>query len=171
MTNAFRPPAPADTTGRRFAIERTYKAPLVDLWNRWTTKAGIETWWGPEGFAVTVRQLDLRPGGELLYDMTAVGRAQILFMKSAGLPVTTEAKITYTEVVPLQRLAYETLAEFIPGVEPYAVTTVVELHPDPKGVRMVLTFDAMHDDEWTKRSAMGHESELRKLDTVVEARA
>jgi hypothetical protein len=35
--------------------------------------------------------------------------------------------------------------------------------------RQVLTFDAMHDDEWTKRAVMGHESELDKLAKVLEA--
>jgi hypothetical protein len=28
---------------------------------------------------------------------------------------------------------------------------------------MVLTFDAMHDEEWTKRATMGWEMELGKL--------
>ncbi len=39
------------------------------------------------------------------------------------------------------------------------------------GVRMVLTFDAMHADEWTQRAVMGWESELDKLATVLEDRA
>jgi hypothetical protein len=60
----------------------------------------------------------------------------------------TEARVTYTEVAPQRRLAYEQLADFIPGVEPYAVATVVELRPSAQGVRMVLTFDAMHDEQW-----------------------
>jgi Activator of Hsp90 ATPase homolog 1-like protein len=69
----------------------------------------------------------------------------------------------FTEVVPLRRLAYLHRADFIPGVEPYDVATVVELHPASEGVRMVLTFDAMHSDEWTERAVMGWESELGKL--------
>ena len=60
-------------------------------------------------------------------------------------------------------------ADFIPGVEPYDVGTVVELHETPRGVRMVLTFDAMHNDEWTRRATMGWESEIGKLGAVLEA--
>ncbi len=52
---------------------------------------------------------------------------------------------------------------------PYAVTTVVELHPEASAVRMTLTFDAMHDDEWTQRATMGWESELGKLEQRLEA--
>ncbi len=56
---------------RRITIERTYKAPIEDVWELWTTKDGIESWWGPEGFTVKVHKLDLRPGGELRYAMIA----------------------------------------------------------------------------------------------------
>ena len=97
-------------------LERTFKAPIEDVWDLWTTKDGIESWWGPEGFAVKVRKLDLRPGGELLYAMTATAPDQIEFMKKAGMPLTTESRVIYTEVVPPRRLAYSQLADFIPGI-------------------------------------------------------
>lgn len=71
----------------------------------------------------------------------------------------------------MRRLAYVHLTDFIPGVEPYDVATVVELHPDARGVRMVLTVDAMHDELWTQRSVMGWESELGKLAPLLESRA
>lgn len=70
------------------------------------------------------------------------------------MPVTHECRITFTDVTPWRRLAYIHRADFIPGVEPYDVATVVELHNTPGGVRMVLTFDPMHDDEWTNRAAL-----------------
>jgi uncharacterized protein YndB with AHSA1/START domain len=157
-------------TRKRITLERFYRASIQDVWDLWTTKAGIESWWGPGGFAVTVRTLDLRPGGELLYAMTAIDPPQVEFMKKAGMPVTQECRITFAEIVPRRRLAYVHLADFIPGVEPYDVGTVVELHETPRGVRMVLTFDAMHNDEWTRRATMGWESEIGKLGAVLEAR-
>ena len=110
-----------------------------------------------------MRKLDLRPGGELHYAMTATAPPQIEFMKKAGMPLTTEAKLTYTEVSPPRRLAYTHLADFIPGVEPYRVAHLVELTPLGDSVRMVLTFDAMHDEEWTNRAKMGWEMEFGKL--------
>ena len=61
----------------------------------------------------------------MLYAMTAVAPAQAQFMKDAGMPLTTQGRITYTEVVAQRRLAYIHLADFIPGVEPYDVATVV----------------------------------------------
>jgi uncharacterized protein YndB with AHSA1/START domain len=148
---------------RTVTLERTFDASIEEVWDLWTTKDGIESWWGPDGFAVKVLSLDLRPGGVLLYTMTAVGADQIAFMKNAGMPLVTETRATYTEVDPPRRLAYSTFADFIPGVEPYDVTTAVDLYPIPEGVRLVLTQDAMHDDSWTQLAVMGWESELGKL--------
>jgi uncharacterized protein YndB with AHSA1/START domain len=152
---------------RRITIERTYQADLKDVWELWTTKEGIESWWGPDGFSTSVHKLELRAGGEFRYAMTATGPAQVEFMKRAGMPLTTEGRITYTEVVARKRLAYTHVADFIPGVEPYDVATLVEFHSIGKDVRMVLTFDAMHDEEWTQRAVMGHESQLGKLEKVI----
>jgi uncharacterized protein YndB with AHSA1/START domain len=153
------PSAPA----RRIKIERTYEASIDDVWELWTTKEGIESWWGPDGFAVQVRDLDLRPGGQMQYAMTATAPAQVEFMKKAGLPLTTEARLTYTEVIAKRRLCYVHLADFVPGVRPYDVSTVLELHVDSRTVRMVLTFDAMHDEQWTQMAVMGWESQLGKF--------
>jgi uncharacterized protein YndB with AHSA1/START domain len=151
----------------QFSIEREYAVSIQEAWALWTTRSGIESWWGPEGFDVTVVSLDLAPGGELVYKMTAVAPQQVEFMKKAGMPLTTEAKVTYTEVSPMDRLAYKTRADFIPGVTPYDVATVVELKATADGVKLVITFDAMHDEVWTQRSRAGHESQLRKLDVVL----
>lgn len=160
----------AAEASRRVVLERIYQARLQDVWDLWTTKEGIESWWGPGGFAVTVRKLDLRPGGEFLYAMTATDPPQIDFIKQAGMPLTQELRITYTEIDPPHRLAYVHLADFIPGVEPYDVATVVELQPVAEGVRLILSFDAMHSDEWTERAAMGWNMELGKLGAVILAK-
>lgn len=148
---------------RRITIERSFQTPVERVWELWTTKEGIESWWGPDGFAVLVRNLDVRPGGELLYDMTAIAADQIEFLRKAGMPLTTPSRVTYVEVVPMKRLAFTQIADFIPGVKPYEVAHSVEFETAAQGVRMVLTLDAMHDDYWTKMAVMGWESELDRL--------
>jgi uncharacterized protein YndB with AHSA1/START domain len=154
---------------RKVTLERTFNARIEDLWELWTTKRGIESWWGPEGFAVEVHELDLRPGGGLAYAMTATAPDQIEFLNKAGMPVTNEHRVSYTEVVPPRRLAFTQPADFIPNVTPYEVAATVELDERPRGVRMVLTFDAMHDEHWTKLAVMGWESELDKLTKLLQS--
>jgi hypothetical protein len=102
--------------------------------------------------------------------MTATGPEQVKFMKQAGMPLKTEGRITYSEVVAQKRLAYIHLADFIPGVKPYNVATLVEFSSIGPDVRMVLTFDAMHDEVWTKRAVMGHESQLGKLEQLLRGK-
>jgi uncharacterized protein YndB with AHSA1/START domain len=159
------------TATDRITIERVYRATLEDVWALWTTREGIESWWGPDGYEVTVRAIDLRPGGELRYAMTAVAPETVKFMKAQGMPITTELRLRYTELAPLRRLAWLHIADFIPGVAPYDVGSVVELSRVEGGVRLVLTLDRMHDDVWTQRAVMGWESELGRLGKVLAARS
>ncbi len=158
-------------TRPRLTLERTFRAPIHEVWELWTTRKGIEAWWGPEGFSVDVRSLELRAGGDLVYVMSAVAQEQIDYMKKAGMPVSTQHALTFTEVIPPRRLAYRSMVDFVPGVDAYEVETLLELHEvDGGGTRLVLTFDAMHDDRWTQLARMGHESELERLERVISSR-
>jgi uncharacterized protein YndB with AHSA1/START domain len=150
-------------------LERTFQAPIEEVWDLWTTKEGIESWWGPDGFAVKVHRLDLRPGGDFVYAMTAIAPDQLEFLEKAGMPATTESRATFTEVDPPRRLSYNHLADFIPGVEPYQVPTTVELEETPHGVRLTLSFEAMHEERWTNLAVMGWEAQLNKLAKLLEA--
>jgi uncharacterized protein YndB with AHSA1/START domain len=154
------PQAPAKRT---IALERTYRAAIEDVWELWTTKDGIESWWGPEGFTVTVQKLELRVGGELDYTMTATATPQVEFMKRAGMPLANQSRITFTEITPPKRLVYAHSVSFVPGVEQYSVSTELDLSANGPNVDLVLTIEAMHDEVWTERAVMGWKSELEKL--------
>ena len=154
----------------KLTLERNFKASPEEVWELWTTREGIESWWGPEGFSVEVETLDLRPAGELVYAMTATGTDQIEYMVKAGMPLTTHNRITFLDVEPPRRLVYKNLVEFIPDVEPYEVVTELELSPADDGVHLVVSFDAMHDDAWTQMARLGHESELGRLEALLAAR-
>ena len=164
-------PTSATAPRAKLTFERTFRAATVDeVWDLWTTKAGLESWWGPEGFVTKVSKLELRPGGKFEYAMTATDSAQMEGLKAAGLPLTTVTGGTYVEVTPRTRLVYRTVADFIPGVAPYEVVAVVEIHGRTQGVHMVVTEDAMHDEQWTRMSAMGMNSSLDKLAKALDAR-
>jgi uncharacterized protein YndB with AHSA1/START domain len=164
------PDAVTQAKPKQLEIVREYRAPIEDLWELWTTREGIESWWGPEGFTVKVSELDLRIGGEMHYTMAATAPEQVEFMRKAELPLSTEVRLTYTGVRPNELLAYETLADFIPGVEPYAIATTVQFQRIPLGGRMTLLFDRMHDEPWTQRARLGRESELAKLARLLQRR-
>jgi uncharacterized protein YndB with AHSA1/START domain len=154
----------------KVTLERTFDASPEEVWELWTTRDGIEAWMGPEGFNVTVDELDLRPGGELVYAMTAVGPEQVEYMTRAGMPLVNVQRRRFIEVDPPRRLVTRELADFIPAIEPYEVETVLQLEAVDDGTRLVLTFDAMHDADWTELSRLGREGELRKLAQLLAAR-
>ena len=149
---------------KSWVVERRYRARVNDLWDLWTSINGFESWWGPEGFRVTVRTLDARVGGALEYEMIADGPDQIAAMARMGRPRSHGTRARYTEMKPRQRLALTHLIDFIPGVSPYESTMVAEFIESNDDVRMVVTMDPMHDEEFTKMSTVGFTSQLSKLD-------
>jgi uncharacterized protein YndB with AHSA1/START domain len=151
-------------------IERTYDAPAETIWELWTTPAGIEAWWAPDGFTTEVQTLELEPGGELIYAMTATASEQVEFMRGAGMPLSTESRKRFTEIERPRRLAYASLTDFIPGVDPYEFMTVVEITPDKERTQVVMTMDPLHDETWTERLVMGRQNELENLAQVLAAR-
>lgn len=148
-------------------LERSYAAHPERIWELWTTPAGIEVWWAPDGFTTEVDELDLRPGGLLRYTMTATAPEQVEFMKQAGMPLSTESRKTFTEVSAPNRLAYLSLIDFVPGHEPYEHLTVVELTPSADGIHVVETVDPMHDDTWHQRLVAGRSNELDNLERLL----
>ena len=155
----------------RITLEREVAAGPEEVWSLWTTLSGIESWWGPPGFSVTVRSIDVRPGGSLIYMMTATAPEMVEYMEKSGMPESSEVVVTYQEVTPLRRLKYLNLIDFVPGVAPYHVTNQVDLFPTANGTRMELSFDRHHDEMWTQRATMGWEGQLGKLTGLIEAKS
>ena len=80
---------------REIVITRTVKAPRALVWKACTEPAHIDQWWGPNGFANKTLSLDLRVGGQWKYTMTGPDGK------------VWPNLITYTEVTPIDRLAYD----------------------------------------------------------------
>jgi uncharacterized protein YndB with AHSA1/START domain len=155
---------------RWITLERIYPADPEQIWELWTTPEGIESWWAPDGFTVEVQQLELEPGGTLLYAMTATGDEQIAFMESAGMPLRTVSTKTFAAIDPVRRLAYRSVVDFVPGMPPYEFLTEIELSPEDAGTRVVMRMEPLHDEEWTQRLVAGRENELENLARLLESR-
>jgi uncharacterized protein YndB with AHSA1/START domain len=164
MNDKSKSAAAGPTTRPKVVIERTYRAKVGELWELWTTKQGFESWWGPDGFRVEVHALEARLGGMLHYDMIADSPEMIAAMKQMGHPASHEARAKFTEIRPHERLAITSAIDFLPGMIPYESTIVAEFFPSGATVRMVVTLDPMHNEEFTKMQTAGFTSQLSKLD-------
>lgn len=151
-------------------FDRTYDAPIEEVWELWTTKEGFESWWGPEGFRVEVHEINPTIGGSLCYDMIATDSEQIAHMKAANMPVSHATRGTFAEIEPLKRLVLCHVIDFIPGLEPYENFIRVEFSSSGNGTRMVLSVEPHATPEWTKAAAQGMASQLKKLPGALAAR-
>lgn len=150
--------------GAKTVVERTYRARLEEVWELWTTKEGFESWWAPEGFRVEVHAIEPRTGGELRYDMIADSPEMVAAMKEMGRPASHPTNSRFTEVKLHQRLVLTNNIDFLPGVEPYKADIAVDFAASGGSVRMTVTLEGMHNEEFTKMQLEGFSSQLTKLD-------
>ena len=155
------------STDTHLVLRRSYHASPERIWALWTTPEGIAAWWAPEGFHTSVDVLDLRPGGALIYTMTATGQEQIAFMEQAGLPLATTSRKEFTELDRPTRIAYTSLIDFVPDVEPYEHLTVVTLERTAGGTDVIMVMEPLHDQDWTGRIQAGRANELDNLARLV----
>ena len=81
-----------------------------------------------------------------------------------GQPTSHPTRSRFTEVKPHTRLVLTNVIDFIAGVATYESNIAVDFTSAAGRVRMVVTLDAMHSDEFTMMQKEGFTSQLTKLD-------
>ena len=79
---------------RTMLLQRVIKAPVPVVWGAWMNADSLPKWWGPDGFSCRTSRIDLRAGGEWVFDMVAAD----------GTVFPNHHK--YGAVIPEQRLSY-----------------------------------------------------------------
>jgi uncharacterized protein YndB with AHSA1/START domain len=59
----------AGAAERTMILQRVIKAPRSAVWGAWVNSETLPQWWGPEGFSCDTKRIDLRTGGEWVFDM------------------------------------------------------------------------------------------------------
>lgn len=54
---------------RTMVLERVIGAPVSAVWGAWMNAETLPQWWGPDGFTCKTARIDLREGGEWVFDM------------------------------------------------------------------------------------------------------
>lgn len=60
-----------DVAQRTMVLERVMQAPRTMVWAAWMNPETLPQWWGPNGFSCRTTRIDLRAGGEWVFDMIA----------------------------------------------------------------------------------------------------
>lgn len=58
-----------DRSNRTMVLERVIAAPVAAVWAAWSDPKVLPLWWGPNGFSCRTQRIDLRAGGEWVFDM------------------------------------------------------------------------------------------------------
>lgn len=61
----------AGVAERTMVLQRVIRAPRRLVWGAWTNPEALPQWWGPDGFFCRTKRIDLRTGGEWVFDMIA----------------------------------------------------------------------------------------------------
>ena len=56
---------------RTMTLVKHIAAPPEAVWNAWVDEQSLPKWWGPDGFSCQTKRIDLRTGGEWVFDMIA----------------------------------------------------------------------------------------------------
>jgi uncharacterized protein YndB with AHSA1/START domain len=80
---------------RTMVISRVIKAPVAVVWGAWMNAETLPQWWGPDGFSCRTSRIDLRQGGEWVFDMIAPD-GTVFPNHHRYMVVEPEARIEYT---------------------------------------------------------------------------
>ncbi len=58
-----------DAADRTMILERVINAPVPVVWGAWFNPETLPQWWGPDGYSCRTARIDLRQGGEWVFDM------------------------------------------------------------------------------------------------------
>lgn len=59
----------AGVAERTMILQRVIRAPRAIVWNSWMNPEALPQWWGPDGFSCRTARIDLRAGGDWVFDM------------------------------------------------------------------------------------------------------
>ena len=88
-----------DTTTPHARIERTFDAPIDEVWRMWVEPSEFAAWYGPPGAEIPVCEMDVKEGGRRFVGMRMQGpdgEMQMWFV-GAFVEITAPTRLVYTE--------------------------------------------------------------------------
>jgi uncharacterized protein YndB with AHSA1/START domain len=84
----------ATTPDREIVITRSFDAPRNLVFDVWTRPEHVVHWWGPNGFTITIEEMNVTPGGVWRFVMHGPDGRDY------------QNRITFEEIVPPERIVY-----------------------------------------------------------------
>lgn len=80
-------------------VERTFSAPIADVWKMWTDSALFQSWYGPMGMTVPFAEMDVIVGGtrKICMEMKMPERTMTMWFTGVYKEVNAPHRLVYTE--------------------------------------------------------------------------
>ena len=106
-------------------LSRIIKAPRSAVWKAWTDRASFEQWWLPAPARCKVVEMDVRPGGALVTQMSENGGEFMPHLSSCFLAVDTQERLVFTTAL---------VGGWRPAEAPFlTMTAIITLREHPQG--------------------------------------
>lgn len=117
-------------------LSRVIRAPRAVVWRAWTTPELLATWWTPAPTQSRINQLDVRPGGAFVTQMSDDGDTFVPHTDGIFLAVEADARLVFTNAVTSR------LRPAAPA--PISMAAEILFHEHPEGTEYVAI--ARHTD-------------------------
>jgi uncharacterized protein YndB with AHSA1/START domain len=104
-------------------LARVIKAPRAAVWRAWTDPASFAQWWVPAPAKCKVVEMDLRPGGAFVTQISEDGGAFVPHMNACFLAVDERERIVFTNALT---------GGWRPAEQPF-ITAIITLRDHPLG--------------------------------------
>jgi uncharacterized protein YndB with AHSA1/START domain len=153
-----------------FSAERRVPQPVARVWEKCTTKDGLESWWSPEDLRTTVRNIEVRPGGSLVlavrYAPAMLGPGREEAFRAAGVPISFGLRGRFREVETHRRIVLEltlTLDRAGSGIDS---VVSIEMETEAEGTRVRLEVSGKSNPHWEN---LGRANVSGQLDRLVRS--
>ncbi len=150
-------------------IERTFDAPIEKVWDMWTKASLFQQWYGPQGMAVPVAELNVQVGGrrKVCMEMRSPERTMTMWFTGEYTEVSRPNRLAYTESMCDEKgnmLSPESMG--MPPGHPETTEVIVELSESDGKTRLKLTHVGVPKDSG---GAGGWDQAMDKLAALADS--
>jgi uncharacterized protein YndB with AHSA1/START domain len=141
------------------------------VWAACTLKQSIERWWNPEDLRTTVRRLDLRPGGDVVFHVRYVPalltKDGAEAFRAARIPISFDLRGKLTDFVQERLLTFDLTLDLGKGGAGVNTLTRFELIPEGSGTRVKLIASGKGTPHWRTLGKQNLEAQLERLEQAI----
>jgi uncharacterized protein YndB with AHSA1/START domain len=162
-----------DSGDLELAATRLLPYPPVRVWAACTRKELLERWWSPEDLRTTVRRLDVRPGGDVVFHVRYVPalltKDAAESFRAARIPISFDIRGTFTEVILERLLTFDLTLELGKAGAGVNSVTRLELIPEDSGTRVNLIAGGKGTPHWKTLGRQNLDAQLERLERALDA--